>query len=150
MNNTLKRTNNKYVRRFPVIISFIRINTLNIRLFQKAVGNTVSKSFPDTSVEIASSCSDFNAWDIVDSERHLSGWQRMIDSWSVVEPIRSSVHGRKEYGKITLTSSRRNLHSTTPTPLLIFDSRPPPWYKFLSLPSLPLPLKSKMATKIFV
>ena len=26
----------------------------------------------------------------------------------------------------------------------------PPWYKFISLPSLPLPLKSKMAVIIFV
>ena len=36
------------------------------------------------------------------------------------------------------------------TPLLIFDCQPPSWYKFLSLPSLPLPLKSKMAAIIFV
>ena len=37
-----------------------------------------------------------------------------------------------------------------PTPLLIYDRRSPPWYKFLSLPSLPLSLKSKMAANIFV
>ena len=43
----------------------------------------------------------------------------------------------------------RNLHSPTPTPLLIFDRRPPPWYKFIPLPSLPLPLKSKIAAIIF-
>ena len=36
------------------------------------------------------------------------------------------------------------------TPPLIFDCQPPSWYKFLSLPSLPLPLKSKMAAIIFV
>ena len=36
------------------------------------------------------------------------------------------------------------------TPPLIFDCQPPSWYKFLSLPSLPLPLKSKMAAMIFV
>ena len=36
------------------------------------------------------------------------------------------------------------------TPLLIFDCRQPLWYKFLSLPSLPLPLKSKMVVIIFV
>ena len=41
-------------------------------------------------------------------------------------------------------------NSPTPTSLLIFDSQPPPWYKFLSLPSLLLPLKSKMVAKIFV
>ena len=38
------------------------------------------------------------------------------------------------------------LHS----PLLISDRRPPPWNKFLSLPNLPQPLKSKMAAMIFV
>ena len=44
-----------------------------------------------------------------------------------------------------------NLHSSTSTLLLlIFDRRPPPQYKFLSLPSLPLPLKSKMAAIVFV
>ena len=31
-----------------------------------------------------------------------------------------------------------------------FDRRPPLWYKFISLLSLPLPLKSKMAAIIFV
>ena len=42
--------------------------------------------------------------------------------------------GRTESGKIRMTSGRRNLHSPTPTHLLIFDRRPPPWYKlFLSL-----------------
>ena len=51
--------------------------------------------------------------------------------------------------KIRMTSGRRNLHFPTPT-LLIFYRRPPPWYKFLSLPSLPLPLKSKMMAIIFV
>ena len=40
------------------------------------------------------------------------------------------------------------LHSGTP--LLISDRQPPPppWYKLLSLPSLSLPCKSKMAAKI--
>ena len=36
---------------------------------------------------------------------------------------------------------RKDLHS--PTPLLIFDCRPPPWYTDLFLSPLPLPLKSK-------
>ena len=36
-----------------------------------------------------------------------------------------------------------------PTPLLIFDCRLPPRYKFLSLPSLSLPLKSEMVAIIF-
>ena len=39
-------------------------------------------------------------------------------------------------------------HSPTLTPLLVFDRRLPPWYKFLTLLSLPMPLKSKMATII--
>ena len=43
-----------------------------------------------------------------------------------------------------------SLHSPTPTPLLIFDRQPPPWHKFIPFPSLPLPLKSKMAAIIFV
>lgn len=38
-----------------------------------------------------------------------------------------------------------NLHIPTPTPLLIFDRRPFPRYKFLSLPQ-----PSKMAPIIFV
>ena len=37
-----------------------------------------------------------------------------------------------------------------PTPLLIFDRQPPPWYKFISLPSLPLLLKSKTTAIIYV
>ena len=43
-----------------------------------------------------------------------------------------------------------NLHSPTPTPLLIFDRRPPPWFRFFFSHSLPLPLKSKMAAIVFV
>ena len=43
-----------------------------------------------------------------------------------------------------------NLHSPTRTPLLIFDHQPPLWYKFISLSSLLLPLKSMMAAIIFV
>ena len=66
----------------------------------------------------------------------------VIDSWSLTAPIRNSVRGRTEFCKITMTSGRRNLHFLTPTLLLIFDRRPPPWY------SLQLPLKSKMAATI--
>ena len=69
---------------------------------------------------------------------------------SLTAPIRNSFRGRTEISKITTTSGRRNLHSPTPTPLLIFDCRLPPWYKFLSLPSLPQPLKLKIVAKIFV
>ena len=47
--------------------------------------------------------------------------------------------GRGRAGKAS------NLHSLTPASLLIFDRRPPPRYKLLSLLSLPLPSKSKMA-----
>lgn len=43
-----------------------------------------------------------------------------------------------------------NLHSPTRTPLLIFDHQPPLWYKFISLSSPLLPLKSMMAAIIFV
>ena len=42
----------------------------------------------------------------------------------------------------------RSLWVITPTPLLIIDHCSPPWYKFLSLPSLLLPLKSKMTAII--
>ena len=45
----------------------------------------------------------------------------MIDSWSLIAPIRNSVRGRTEHGKITITSGRRNLHSLTPTPLPTFQ-----------------------------
>ena len=48
-----------------------------------------------------------------------------------------------------MTSGRRNLHSPSPTTLLTIDYRPPSWYNFLSLPSLPLPLKQKIAATIF-
>ena len=74
----------------------------------------------------------------------------VIDSWSLTTPIRNSVRGRTEFCKITMTTSRRNLHFPTPNPLLMFDRRPPPWHQFLSLASLQLPLKSKMAAMIFV
>ena len=74
----------------------------------------------------------------------------VIDSWSLTAPIRNSVRGRTEFCKITMTSSRRNLHFPTANALLIFDRRPPPWHQFLSLASLQLPLKSKMAAMIFV
>ena len=50
--------------------------------------------------------------------------------------------------KITVTSGRGNLHF--PTPPLISYRRLPPWYTFLSLPSLPLSLKSKMVAMTFV
>ena len=38
-------------------------------------------------------------------------------------------------------------YSPAPTRRLTFYCRSPPWYKFLSLSSLPLPFKSKMAAK---
>ena len=37
----------------------------------------------------------------------------------------------------------------SPIPLLFFDRRPAPWYKFISLSSLPLPSKLKMAAITF-
>ena len=45
---------------------------------------------------------------------------------------------------------RRDLCSPSPTLFLVLDCRPPPWYKFVSFPSLLLPLKSKMAAIILV
>lgn len=42
-----------------------------------------------------------------------------------------------------------NFYCPTPSPLLSFDRRSPPWNKFLSYPSLPLPWKSKMAATAF-
>ena len=44
----------------------------------------------------------------------------------------------------------KNLYSANPIPLPIFYHRAPPGYKFISLPSLPLPLKSNMAAIRFV
>ena len=46
--------------------------------------------------------------------------------------------------------AKRNLHFPSPTPLLIFDRWLPPRYKFPSLPSLLMPLKSKRAAIIFI
>ena len=46
--------------------------------------------------------------------------------------------------------AKRNLHFPSPTPLLIFDRWLPPHYKFPSLPSLLMPLKSKRAAIIFI
>ena len=63
-------------------------------------------------------------------------------------PIRNSGRGPTEFCKITITSGRCNLHSPNPTTLLIFDHQLPLKYKFLSLPCLLLPLKSKMGTII--
>ena len=44
-------------------------------------------------------------------------------------------------------AERRNIFPI-PNPPLVFDRPPPPWKKFLSLPSLPLLLTSKMAAII--
>ena len=73
----------------------------------------------------------------------------VIDSWRLTAPIKNSVRAGTEFCKITMTSGRRNLHSPSPTTLLTIDYRPPSWYNFLSLPSLPLPLKQKIAATIF-
>ena len=65
-------------------------------------------------------------------------------------PIRNSVRGRTEFCKITMTSGRGNLCFPTSTPPLTAYRRLPPCYKFLSPPSLPLPLNSKMVATTFV
>ena len=51
--------------------NFFHENQHLIRVFQNPVGNTNSKYFPGTSVEIASFCSDFNARDVFNSKRRL-------------------------------------------------------------------------------
>ena len=56
-------------------------------------------------------------------------------SWSLTAPIRNSVSRRTEFCKITMTSGRRNLHSPSPTPLLIFDRWPPPGINFFLFPA---------------
>ena len=71
INNPLKPANDNYAWRFPVIISFMRINTWNSRLFQRPVGNTASNPLPETSIEMASFCCDFNALNILNTERHF-------------------------------------------------------------------------------
>ena len=76
LKNMLKLAYDNYTWSFPVIISFIRTNTWNIRLFQKPVGNMTSTSFPETTVEIVSFGSNFTAQDILNSERHLSASSR--------------------------------------------------------------------------
>ena len=53
---------------FPVIIYFMRTNTWNNRFFLRPVGNTASWSFPETSGEMASFCSDSNARGTSNSE----------------------------------------------------------------------------------
>ena len=50
--------------------------------------------------------------------------------------------GGKGKGK----GEKGDFHSpTSPSLFLTVDRRPPPWYKFLFLPTVPLPLKTKMA-----
>ena len=80
----------------------------------------------------------------------MSKWHiwLLIDSWNLTAAIRNSVRGRTEFCKITMTSA--GVIFTPPTPLPIIDRRPPPWWIFLSPPSLPLPLKPKMVAIIFV
>ena len=72
----------------------------------------------------------------------------VIDSWSLTAPIRHSVRGRTEFCKRLLAG----VIFTPPSPplSLFWTVDHPPWYKFLSLPNLPLPLKSKTAAIILV
>ena len=148
IDNTLNRTNDNYTQSLPVTISFIRTTT--IRLFQKPVGNTTSKSVPKTSLEIASFCSDFNERPcLLESEfetsnlsiraSHLSlcpergknvrmtfKWHiwNVIDSWSLTAPIRNSVRGRTEFWKITMTSGVILHLPTPPLSLFLTNDRP--------------------------
>ena len=142
----LKLAYDNYTWSFPVIISFIRTNTWNIRLFQKPVGNMTSTSFPETTVEIASFGSNFTAQDkpklwktlkcflkrgfetnnFTISVSHHSLWMMpkwhiwlVMDSWSLTTPIRNSA-GWTKFCKIAMTLGRCNLHSLTHTPLLLF------------------------------
>ena len=70
-------------------------------------------------------------------------------SWSVVRPAIFDLQLEWIVG-VGGVGGEKNLHSPTPTPLLIHECQLPPWYKFIPLPSLLLPLKSKMAAKIFI
>ena len=77
--------------------------------------------------------------------RRASGWCLELNSTN--QELRSWAN---RVCKITMICYMDNLHSPTHIPLLIIDRWPPPWYKFLSLPSLPLSLKSKRAAIIFI
>ena len=77
--------------------------------------------------------------------RRASGWCLELNSTN--QELRSWAN---RVCKITMISDMDNLHSPTHIPLLIIDRWLPPWYKFLSLPSLPLPLKSKRVVIIFI
>ena len=78
----------------------------------------------------------------------LSVGANVISSRSFIRPVMFDLELEWTVG---VGGGGENLHSSTSTLLLlIFDRRPPPQYKFLSLPSLPLPLKSKMVAIVFV
>ena len=168
IDNTLNRTNDNYTQSLPVTISFIRTNTWNIRLFQRPVGNTTSKSVPKTSLEIASFCSDFNERPcLLESEfetsnlsiraSHLSlcperakcqndvQMTHLTYDWQL-ELNRTNQELRSWANRVLKNNNDfgRNSSLANPTPLYIFDQRPPPWY------SLQLPLKSKMVAIIFI
>ena len=51
--------------------NFFHENQHLMSVFQNPVGNTTSKYFPGTSVEIVSFRSDFNARDVLNSKRRL-------------------------------------------------------------------------------
>ena len=73
------------------------------------------------------------AWDISNSERHLSASPR-AESKLIISQSEFSIF---LFVRMTLKwLIWRNIPSPTPSPLLIFERRPPPWYKFLSFPSL--------------
>ena len=68
-----------------------------------------------------------------------------INSQSFIRPAMFDLQLSGRWGGGT---EKCNLRSPTPTPLLIFDRRPPPWNKFFSLPSLSLPFKIKDGIKV--
>ena len=82
---------------------FYRNQHLKYQAFQKPVGNMASKSFPETSIEIASFCPDFNARDILNSERHLSASSRAESKL---------ITSQSEFAIILLLLQERNVRIT--------------------------------------
>ena len=74
----------------------------------------------------------------------------VISSRSFIRPVMFDLGLEWTVGVGVGRRTKRNLHFPSPTPLLIFDRRLSPRYKFPSLPSLLMPLKSKRAAIIFI
>ena len=82
--------------------------------------------------------------------RRLIVRANVISSRSFIRPVMFDLGLEWTVGVGVGRRTKRNLHFPSPTPLLIFDRRLSPRYKFSSLPSLLMPLKSKRAAIIFI